>query len=69
MVFDILSVNQPEDSYLAKAAKASEVYKLIIAINTAAPNESKRYSKRRPQTELSLDINSNRSLPHRISAF
>ena len=58
-----MSVNHPEDSYLAKAAKASVVYKLIIAINTAAPNKHGRCSKRRPGTELSPDINSKRSLP------
>lgn len=41
-----LPVNQPEDSDLAKAAKASEVYRLIAAISTAAPNKPKRCSKK-----------------------
>lgn len=41
-----LSVNQRGDSHLAKAGKASEVYKLITAISTAAPNKPERRSKK-----------------------
>lgn len=48
-----LSVNQPHGSYLAK------VYKLIIAVSTAAQHKPERCSKTKPQKELSPDVNSN----------
>lgn len=62
------SIQSEFNSHLTKAAKASpsQVYKLITAISTAAPNKPKCCIKKEPSEERSvrLDLNSNRSLPY-----